>query len=73
MKIIKCKICGHEIKADDNEKYVRCESCDSYNEVSIKIPAGTLRCIRCNTPLDLKKVKDGVLECSHCHQVMPLL
>ena len=70
MKIIKCKICGHEIKADDNEEYVRCESCGSYNEVSIKIPTGTLRCIRCNTPLDLKKVKDGVLECSHCHQVM---
>ena len=70
MKIIKCKICGHEIKADDNEEYVRCESCGSYNEVSIKIPLGTLRCIRCNTPLDLKKVKDGVLECSHCHQVM---
>ena len=70
MKIIKCKICGHEIKSDDNEEYVRCESCGSYNEVSIKILVGTLRCIRCNTPLDLKKVKDGVLECSHCHQVM---
>ena len=70
MKVIRCKTCGHELMVEDDVDFIRCDSCGSYNEIAITIPKGTIRCIRCNTPLDAKNIKDGVLECSHCKEVM---
>ena len=70
MKVIRCKTCGHELMVEDDVDFIRCDSCGSYNEIAITIPKGTIRCIRCNTPLDAKNIKDGVLECNHCHQIM---
>lgn len=70
MKVIRCKTCGHELMVEDDVDFIRCDSCGSYNEIAITIPKGTIRCIRCNTPLDAKSIKDGVLECNHCHQIM---
>ena len=70
MKCVKCKTCGHESIVNEQDEFFRCSSCGSYNELNAIVAKSSIRCIRCNTPLDAKSIKDGVLECNHCHQIM---
>ena len=70
MRYVKCKTCGHESIVNEQDEFFRCSSCGSYNELNAIVPKSSIRCIRCNTPLDAKIIKDGVLECNHCHQIM---
>ena len=70
MKCVRCKTCGHESIVNEQDEFFRCSSCGSYNELNTIVPKSSIRCIRCNTPLDAKSIKDGVLECNHCHQIM---
>ena len=74
MKTVNCKICGHTNKINGDESSVRCESCGCYIDLDNTISNNSIRCPYCNTPLDIKNAKDGVLKCSckDCHEAITL-